>query len=1341
MEEPIKTTTELSAESVDRHSDFYVVGIGASAGGLEALEKTFRAMPEDTGMAFVIVQHLSPDFKSLMDELLARHTKMPIHRVEDGMLVQPNSLYLIPPKQDMVIRDGRLRLTEKDSSQPLSLPIDHFFRSLAKDCRSRGIAIVLSGTGSDGSRGLRDVHEAGGLVIVQSVESSRFDGMPLSALDTRLVDLVVPPAKIADALCRYAQHPIRSQLAQPPINESSLEHVFRLLQERHGIDFNHYKPATIIRRIERRVQLQHHNDITDYVQTIENDPEEVDQLYRDLLIGVTRFFRDDEAFEALQRDILPALILAEPAGSPFRAWVAACGTGEEAYSIAIAINECMRRLKHPRSVKIFATDVHVASIETAHVGKYPAAQLDDMDEERRARYFNDLDTHFQVRPELREMIVFAPHNLNKDAPFTRLHLVTCRNLLIYFRPSAQKRAISLFHFSLLVGGVMFLGASESPGDLIEEFEQVNDRWKMYRKLRDVRLATDFQIGSPLESVRQLSGGLRAINHETVTESDRELLANIDAMLNQFMPPGMMVSDRGEVIRLFNGAGRYLAPGDGRPSNHISDMSEGDLRLALTSGLQSATRTKQPVAYPGVIVNTLDGPRKVRLEIKPIRAASVTTPYLITFGEAVKTGEVPATIVLDSAAKTHMQELELELRHTRENLQATIEELETSNEELQATNEEMVASNEELQSTNEELHSVNEELYSVNAEYQTKITELTELTNDMDNLLASTEVHTLFLDDNLCIRKFTPKMVDVFDLVPHDVGRRIHSFTHSIKCPGLMDALLRVLDDGTLYEEPVQDAGGHHFLMRILPYRIGRDISGAVLTLIDIDSLVASQAEVDRERDRFERAIAANRDGTWDWMDINSDEMWWSPNCYSVLGYEPDAFLPRHSKWLELIHPEDRERVNQTSVPGNNSCYVELHRDFEYRMLHASGEYRWYRHRAMVDHDEFGKPCRMTGSVGDIHDRKMAEMMNVEAIRRRDNFLSMLSHELRNPLGAVLNAVELSRQKEHPESEDQATPEMQIINRQSRHMARLLDDLLDVARFGQDRIDFRKEVVDLNSLAQETVEAVSHLVRAKSQDLQISTCGMPLYVYVDPVRIKQAQINLLTNASKYSGNGQPIAYQLSRDGDEAVIEVVDSGEGVAAEMLEDIFDLFVQCQTTLARSSGGMGVGLSLARSIVHAHSGTIRAESAGAGAGCRFTIRLPITTEVPTPDVAKTEQQSSMRRVLLVEDNDDARMMLRKTLELKGFEVAEAVDGLAVFDVIATFTPDVAVIDIGLPGMDGYEVASKLRTLPSHRKVKLIALTGYGREEDRAQAIEAGFDSHLVKPLDFDRLLAELARD
>ena len=463
-------------------------------------------------------------------------------------------------------------------------------------------------------------------------------------------------------------------------------------------------------------------------------------------------------------------------------------------------------------------------------------------------------------------------------------------------------------------------------------------------------------------------------------------------------------------------------------------------------------------------------------------------YLVCFEELDAPPNWPTSeeqpLDIDDLSRSQLLDLEQELRHTKENLQATIEELETSNEELQATNEELIASNEELQSTNEELHSVNEELYTVNAEYQRKIVELTELTNDMDNLLVSTEVHTLFLDTSLCIRKFTPKMAEVFNLVPHDIGRRLDAFSNDIVCDQLTSKVAQVLTGHEVYEERVRDNQGHHFLMRVLPYQAGGQTNGVVLTLNEISSLVTAQEEMLRERERFERAIAANRDGTWDWPDITKDEMWWSATCWELLGYEPEELPATYSQWLSLIHPDDRRRVQQTSVPTQNECYVQLHRDFEYRMLHKLGHYRWYRHRAIVDEDEAGRTLRMTGSVDDIHDRKCAEMQYQDEIRRRDDFLAMLSHELRNPMGAVLNAIEcmkVVRQQPTTPTDADAMP-IRIIERQTKHMARLLDDLLDVARFGQSKIEFRKQLVDLTTLAEDVLEAVDYEVKAKDQIL-------------------------------------------------------------------------------------------------------------------------------------------------------------------------------------------------------------------------------------------------------------------
>ena len=1348
----IESSQKNSDDSQDREvpsNGFYIVGVGASAGGLEALEVMFKIMPDDAGMAFVIVQHLSPDFKSLMDELLARHTKMRVNRVMDGMVVEPNSLYLIPPKQDMVISDGKLLLTEKDTSQSLSLPIDHFLRTLAQDVGRRSIAIILSGTGSDGSRGIRDIHEAGGLVVAQSPQTSKFDGMPKSAIDTGVVDVIVLPEKISEVLERYINHLHQTELNQPPLDESSIEHVFRLLQESHRVDFNHYKPSTIGRRIERRIQLNHHGNINEYVQRLEKEPAEIDQLYKDLLIGVTRFFRDREAFKILETEIIPRLLPERKGMQEFRAWIAGCGTGEEVYSIAILINKYLQEHNRNIDVKIFATDVHQASIDVAYLGIYPETSLVEMDQSIRDHYFTKTEEGYHISPEIRKMIVFAQHNLVKDAPFTRLDMISCRNLLIYLRTMAQKKVLSLFHFGLKTEGVLFLGSSESPGELAEEFETLHERWKFFKKRRDIKLPA--YLRDPINTDRErLSLSNKLISKKKSDSFEKNLVAIYDNLLDRFMPTSVLVNDQWNVLQIFSGAGKYLVHNDGRLSTNLLEMIDDDLRLALAGGLHRVAQKRKTIRYNNVQARTSEGEIQLNIHISMMEDLSPNPNYLVQFEELDVSPEQdhlqPEFLDVEDVTRNRILDLEQEVQYTKENLQATIEELETSNEELQATNEEMVASNEELQSTNEELHSVNEELYTVNAEYQNKISELTELTDDMNNLLISTEVHTLFLDNTLSIRKFTPRMAQVFNFISTDVGRKIGAFTHNIICDDLVSKIQNVLATGEIYEEKVLSKNDVHFYMRVLPYQSGEEVNndeipGIVLTLINISSLVEAEESIQREQERFSRAIAANRDGTWDWINVGRDAMWWSPNCYTILGYEPNEFPALHSNWLNLIHPDDRARVQETSIPGSDGCYVELHRDFEYRMLHKTGGYRWYRHRAIVDHDSSGKPKRMTGSVGDIHDRKCAEMQKVEEILKRDNFLAMLSHELRNPMGAVLNAINFTRDKMTLDSQSTGSMETeatQIIERQTRHMARLLDDLLDIARFGQGKIEFRLEVIDLIALAQEVLESVNHQIDEKSQTLHMMICDGPVYIYADPVRIKQAQVNLLNNASKYTPEGKDIWYSIDQHDHRVSITVQDNGEGIKEDLLSSIFDLFVQSESNLARSSGGLGVGLSLARSIVTTHGGELQAESDGPGTGSTFRITLPLTDKTPNNSNPDPEFLFEGCKLLLVEDNFDARTMLAETLKMKGFDVSVAGDGLTGLELFKVKKPEVAVIDIGLPKMDGYQLAHEIRIQNPDCSPVLIALTGYGRQSDQEAALKAGFDSHLVKPIDPSELITQI---
>ena len=1326
--------------------ELIVVGIGASAGGLEALELVFDQMPVNGGMAFVIVQHLSPNFKSLMVELLGRHTKMAIHRVEDSMVVEPDSLYLIPPKQDMVIENGKLLLTEREPTRSLALPIDHFFQSLAADKGSNSVAIVLSGTGSDGSRGIQHIHEVGGLVISQQPQGAKFDGMPKNAIESGYVDVVANPSQIAMLLQEYSVHRDRATLRSEmlPLNESAMARIFRAIQQRHRIDFSQYRPTTVGRRIERRIDMDSSiNSINQYADLLEHDTIELDQLHSDLLIGVTNFFRDSSPFESLKKNALEQMLIQHPVEEEFRVWVAACASGEEAYSIAILIDECLRDNPKKLEVRVFATDVDQAAINHATTGIYSKDMLQGVSAARLARHFIEVEGGYQILPDIRRMVVFAPHNLVNDPPFTRLSLVTCRNFLIYLMPKAQAKVISHFHFGLKKGGYLLLGSSESPGDLTSEFRPVDAHNRLYEKTTDVRLRDPKFTESLVQASSSVNRFLPMVSSTRLRSKESVLALSNEEVLSNLVPPGIVVDHMGRVLQVFRNAGRYLRVNDGLLSSNLMDMVDEDLRLALGGAIQRATKSFEPVCYERLQIKSADGQdSQVKLVVTPLPKNDTPKKFVITFDQLRddrskdEDSEQTRSIDLDEVSRKHVDDLEQELKHNREILHATTEEMETSNEELQATNEELVASNEELQSANEELHSVNEELFTVNAEYQRKISELTVLTHDFDNLLESTEIHTLFLDTSLRIRKFTPQIADVLHLVPHDVGRRIDAFVHNINAKDLRKKLLTVLDSGEPWEEAIEAGGDTEFLMRLLPYRAGAENSGVVLTLVDISTLVAAQREATQERERFQRAIEANRDGTWDWPDLTKQDMWWSPSCYLILGYEPGEFPAMHSEWMRRIHPDDRTKIESSSIPGNEKCYVEMHRNFDYRMMHKSGEYRWYCHRAIIDFDQSGKAIRMTGTIADIQDRKNSEVIAHEGIRLRDNFLSMLSHELRNPMGAVMNAL-TNLNGDFDDSNGETPMELAVIRRQTLQMARLLDDLLDVARFGRDKIEFRKEIVDVCGLVDSVIESVDYQLEAKNQILKTSVCEGPLNVIGDPSRISQSQTNLIVNASKFSDPAQEISYSIQRENDEAVITVTDRGAGIAPHLLESVFGLFVQSDDTLQQSTGGMGVGLSLTQKIIDAHNGKVTAQSKGKGHGSTFQIRLPLTTlthEKREPTKSQGLDRSLTCKIMLVEDNMDAREMMGKTFQRRGFVVLAVGDGKTAIEKFPDFDPVVVVVDIGLPGISGYEVAKTVRQNPLWDNVMLVALTGFGQKEDREAIFAAGFDHHIVKPLIFDNL-------
>ncbi|MET0795620.1 MAG: chemotaxis protein CheB [Polyangiaceae bacterium] len=1318
----------------------YVVGIGASAGGLEALEHFFDNVPTKTGMAFVVVQHLSPDFKSLMDEILARRTPLPISLVEDAMVVEKDHIYLIPPKKEMIISGGRLLLSERDRDQELTLPIDVFFRSLAQDCAGRAIAVVLSGGGSDGSRGIRAVHEAGGLVVIQDVESAQFDGMPKTAREAGVADYVLPPQDMPGVLVEHVSRAgIRPE--KPSENEHGMSAVYRMLEQEFGIDFTHYKPSTITRRIERRLQLARVDDIEQYVEKLRGEHKELDILYRDLLIGVTRFFRNEEAFEVLAKDVLSDLVNAGSNDTPFRVWVAGCATGEEVYSLAILLNELTAETGRP--FKIFATDVHQGSLEQATRALYDEEAIVNVSPERLKRYFLLRGRSYQVVPEIRQAIVFAHHNVVKDAPFTRVDLVSCRNMLIYLQQPAQEKVLSRFHFALNRGGIMFLGPSESLGHLDHDFETIHKQWRIYKKFSDSRVPFDRKAphgphGSKSSSARLSVAGSEALGQRGPARySVTQLLGTYDALLDELMPPSLLVDDRGELLHSFGGATRFLKLRDGRHGLDAFEMVDPELRMVLIGGLQRALHSDTAIVFRGVHID--DEPYKVtvrRVQNKKGQGSHVLISFEL-LDALPPVVQAETEIDLRQVPREQLGVLEAELSRTKENLQAATEELESSNEELQAANEELLASNEELQSTNEELQSVNEELYSVNAEYQRKIADLTELANDMDNLLSSTDIGTIFLDRELKIRKFTPQIAETFNLLPGDVGRPIETFTYAVEHPELNEDLKRVLATGERVERELRDRHNRAFFLRILPYRAKGAVAGVVITLIDVSGLKAAEDALFHERYLLNSLLYSVPDAIY-FKDARGRFIRANPPMAERLGLDDPRQavgktgfeLPRYEAALAVHHQD--EEVLRTGVAQRYQL--------EKREL-VDGSPEWDLVSRLPLTDGSAHIVGVIGIFRSVTEQKRAEEKINDAVRRRDEFLAMLSHELRNPLGAIVSATTLLKDKSV--DPQQHTKVLEIVERQAQQMARLLDDLLEASRITQDKIELRRTVLDLRTVVRDAADAVRGLMEARGLAFSVELDPDPLYVDGDAARLQQVSVNLLSNAAKYTPRGGHVALRATRQANEATIVVSDDGLGIPKEMLESAFELFVQSRRTLDRAEGGLGVGLTLVRGLVTKHGGHVHARSEGEGKGSEFDVHLPIVDAPPAEEPAQRPSGVELPRgakVVVVEDNADSREVLCTLLTHAGFDCSSSDNGTAGLALIDDVGPVVAIIDIGLPEIDGLELARRIRQSSNHPGIYLIALTGYGQEGDRRMALAAGFDEHLVKPVDFGALQRLLER-
>lgn len=967
-----------------------VVAIGASAGGLEPIEDFFDDMPIVSGLAFVIIQHLSPDFRSMMDQLLARHSTMKIHHAEDGMMVKSNEVYLNPPRTDLTIKNGRLHTQEHVTPGALTLPIDTFFTSLAEDQGGKAVGIVLSGTGSDGARGGEAIRNAGGTMIVQEPASAKFNSMPMAAIERNPASITALPNEMPLLLMELVGgKDIEHQRHDDDIIIDPESRVISLLQRQYGADFGYYKKPSVNRRIWRRALLNKVDDMEQYAQLLENDPEELEALYCDLLIGVTSFFRDAEAYRILKDDVLPDLASVMTDRRTLRIWSAGCASGEEPYSIAILVSEIAREQGIPLNVKIFATDIHFTSLDIASAGVYSRENLKNVNKDYLARYFDVVRGNYQVKPFLRKMIVFSPHNLIKDPPFTRIDLVTCRNLLIYLDDVAQRKALAMFHFSLRKGAALFLGPSESTSDLAEEFKIVSKKWRIFKKTRDVRLreSTELLPSSYAPGTSRKEHGLRLAENRSRSVvalegyAQRQVMTRAyDRILELYAPPCLLLDTNGELIQIFGDADMFIRLKSGIFSKKVMDMILPELKLVVSAGIERASARHAVEFRRKTKVNLADGDeRTVNVSVDSLLGETNQIEFILITFDLETRREAP---ILSKDQETdsvfysqRIEELERDLRGTEESLQNTIEELETSNEELQATNEEMMASNEELQSTNEELHSVNEELFTVSAEHQRKIEELTEATEDMDNLFRATDIGTIFIGSELNIRRFTPAAARTFNLVDHDIGRPFAHITYRFAYPELVEDIQRVCQGGETLDREIE-VDDRAYLLRILSYKSYLEAnSGVVLTVVDVNELQEAKHDLQRQERLYSNVVQQQYE-----IICRFDPQF-------TLTFVNDAYCRYYgksrdeligTKLIDLVPDHEKQGVIDSVaelVPGGAN-------EYEREDVLADGTSRWlYWHRYAIE-----------GNDGDI-DEIQAVGRDITAIKEAQRALEAVNEQL------------------------------------------------------------------------------------------------------------------------------------------------------------------------------------------------------------------------------------------------------------------------------------------------------------------------------------------------------------
>ena len=1592
------------------HLPFPIVGIGASAGGFTALATLLHNLPAAPGLALVIVLHLPADQQSSADRVLQQSTRLPVVQVHHATPILPNHVYVIPPARTLRMEDGHLVLEQLDRTPGDPATIDVFFRTLAMAHKERAIGVILSGMGSDGTAGLACIKEHGGVTLVQSPADAGQPGMPQSAIESGMADFVLDaagiPARlmelrgITQAIREHARHghpPAEVCVDLGPDPERTLNDVLALLHERTGHDFRQYKRATLLRRLERRMQVRGQPDLRSYYALQQLDAGESHALLKDLLIGVTQFFRDREAFAALDRTILPQIFEARQPGETVRVWVAACSTGEEAYSLAMLLADHAAAMAEPPAFQVFASDIDAQSIRTARAGVYPASIADDVPPERLQRYFTMENGAYKVRKTLRRQVLFAEHNLLHDPAFSSLDLISCRNFLIYLNMDMHRQVLGTFHFALRPAGFLMLGSSESVDDAPHLFAPVDAGKRLYRARPGSRPA-DRPAAVPVPGTLRAPAG-RDDTPPTARHARGRLFSFADIHLHKAAeqaPPSILVDANSDIVHIAAQASHFLRHTGGEPTRDLVTLVPPAWRLALRTALFQA-RTSSRAASTGPVRYEQDGAaRAVDIAVLPFHDEHAEDLLML-----VSIREIPdlppAVVPTEARDQSLLDQLDEELRQTRARLLDTMDQAEQSGaalrttvEELKTTIEELRSANRQLEASLEKAQAANEELQTGNADLTRRLDSLAKSHDDLNNLVASSDVATLFLDREMRIQRYTPRITDMFNVIPADIGRPLLHITSRLDNANLAGDTVRVFETLQPLEQEVRSKDGRDYIVRVHPYRTGSHrIEGAVMTFFDITRRRLAENALRESEQRLALAFAAlpvgictvdtagntimvndvmrrflptgvipSRDPAraarwrgWDaagapvqsndfpsaralrgdpvqpgmqmlYVDDDGRETWTEVrsqplrdgqgnisgaltvvidvdrlkrseeearrnaqraesilehmgDAHSVLDRDyrivrvnaaaerllgrPRAELLGRSHWdvfpgsvdapiglafrrvveggaeqhlnhhytgegydlhLEVdLYPTDEggiamfwrdmsqrvraEQALRASEEKYRALFNEMDEAYAVVEVMADAAGRWtdflfldvnaafMRHTGMPypvgrtatqllgtpnprwaelygRAAQTGVPIRQEepeealGRVFDLNifrlggegsrqvavlftnitARKQAEAALRTADRRKDEFLATLAHELRNPLAPISNALQFLR---HPGGKRRADRLLAMVERQVRHMVRLVDDLMEVSRISRGKVDLRRAPVALVDVLRGAVETSLPAFDQKRQSLTVDVPDEPLWLDADKDRLTQVLTNMLNNAARYTPAGGQAWLTARRDGQSVVVELRDTGMGIGPEQLPHIFDMFSQPHGRNGHTDSGLGIGLAMVRSLVELHGGVVHAHSDGPGQGSTFTVRLPLADapdSVPCAAEATREDIATAlagRRILIVDDNRDAADTLCQLLAARGADATAVYDGPAALAALHAVLPQVVVLDIGMPGMDGYEVARRIRAEPRAEGITIIALSGWGQHADRERSKASGFDHHLTKPVELESLLAILA--